>query len=95
MTDTKKVRIERENVTMRLEKRLLEVMKGLTEKKGMIMGELVEETFLHSFCAVSGREGQACASPHTVAGLEAIDKLKKTHRLDYDVHDCYAFVDTS
>lgn len=93
MSNTKKVQIRRENVTMRLEKRLVEVMKGLAETKGMSIGEMVEEVFLHSFCTVPEKEGQICASPHTAAQLEVVNRLNKSHGVDYDAHDCYAFTE--
>ena len=93
MTEEAKVCIERESVTLRLEKRLLKVLQGLSEAKGMTLGQMAEETFLHTFCAVPGEEGQACASPHTSSQLETIEKLKKACQLDYDAHDCYAFAE--
>ena len=84
---------ERVQIGARMEKRMVQVLKGLAEFKEMTLGELLEETVLHSFEAVPGHEGQQCASPHSVASLRAIADLKKVYGMDYDAHASYDFKD--
>jgi hypothetical protein len=78
--------VERVQVGARMEKRLVQVLKGLAEFKNMSMGQLLEEIALHSFEAAPGKEGQFCASPHSKRSLQAIADLKKVYGLDYDTH---------
>ncbi|MBC8139766.1 MAG: hypothetical protein H8F28_28115 [Fibrella sp.] len=85
--------VERVQIGARMEKRMVQVLKGLAEFKEMTLGELLEETVLHSFEAVPGHEGQQCASPHSVKSLRAIADLKKVYGMDYDTHASYDFKD--
>ena len=85
------VKVERVDVQARIEKKLASIMADLAEHKGMTVGEMLEETLLHSFEAMAGLKGQGVASPHTERTLEFIAKLKEKHGLDYDTHDSYRF----
>lgn len=85
--------VERVQIGARMEKRMVQVLKGLAEFKEMTLGELLEETVLHSFEAVPGHEGQQCASPHSAESLRAIADLKKVYGMDYDTHASYGFKD--
>lgn len=85
--------IERVQIGARMEKRMVQVLKGLAEFKGMTLGELLEETVLHSFEPVPGHEGQQCASPHSAKSLQAITDLKKVYGMNYDTHASYDFSD--
>ena len=85
------VHVERVDVHSRIEKKLAAIMVDLAEHKGMTLGEMLEETILHSFEPTPGLEGQGVASPHTRQTLEFIAELKKKHGLDYDTHDSYRF----
>ena len=85
--------IERVQIGARMEKRMIQVLKGLAEFKEMTLGELLEEIVLHSFEPVPGHEGQQCASPHSVRSLQAIADLKKVYGMDYGKHGSYNFVD--
>jgi hypothetical protein len=87
--------IERVQIGARMEKRMVQVLKGLAEFKDMTLGELLEEIVLHSFEPVPGQEGQQCASPHSVKSLQAITDLKKVYGMDYGKHDSYEFVDSN
>lgn len=80
------VRVERVQIGARIEKRMAKVLKGLAEFKGITLGELIEETVLHSFEPIPGQEGQQCASPHGKKSLQAIVDLKKVYGMDYGTH---------
>lgn len=59
---------------MRLEKRLLKVLKGLAEFHDMSVGDLLEGIVLHAFegkCALSG------------ISMEKVRDLKKIYDIDY------------
>lgn len=83
--------IQRVKVEARLEKRLAAVLGDLARRTNRTVGEVLEETLLHSFEPVPGQKGQAVASPHAKRTFELIDSLKKKHRLDYDTHANYRF----
>ena len=59
----------------------------------MTLGQLLEEIALHSFAPVPGREGEACASPHTRESFQAIADLKRAYGLTYDTHAPYSFTE--
>lgn len=82
--------IEREEVSVRLEKRLLAVLRDLAEHKGFDLTQLLEETLLHTFEPMGS---QSVASPHTAAQLTRIAELKAKHGIDYDTHASYRFVE--
>ena len=65
---------------MRLEKRLLKVLKGLAEFYDMTLGDLLEGIVLHAF------EGKA---PFGKEDLERIKDLKKIYRLDLTAKDSH------
>ena len=68
MTDT----IERVQTGVRLEKRLLKVLKAVAELKDMSLGDLIEGMALHAF------EGKCAFEPATV---QQIAELKKVYGL--------------
>jgi hypothetical protein len=85
MRDTTR-KIERVQLGVRMESRLVKVLKGLAEFNDETLGELLEKIVLHSFEPVPGDEGESCASPHSKAALKAIEDLKRVYGLDYEVH---------
>lgn len=87
MSTEPKLKIERVEVPVRLEKRLAALLKDLAEHKGMNIDSTLEETLLHTFEAY----GDGVASPHTKHTLRYIQELKKKHGIDYDVHASYRF----
>jgi hypothetical protein len=89
MTDP--VNVERVQLGVRLEKRLVKVLKGLAEFNGVTLGQLLERIVLHSFEAVPGQEGEAAASPHGRRALEVIGDLKRIYGMDYDAHAARGF----
>ena len=67
--------VERVQTGVRMEKRLIKVLKALAEYLDMSLGDLLEGICLHAF------EGKAPFSPAT---LEAIERLKVVYGLDLD-----------
>ncbi|MGD9863897.1 MAG: hypothetical protein AB7S99_11865 [Pseudodonghicola sp.] len=73
-------RIERVQTGLRLEKRLLKVLKGLAEHLEMSTADLIEGMALHAF------EGKA---PFSTATLEKIEMLKQVYDLDLSAMDSH------
>ncbi len=72
--------IERVQTGVRMEKRLLKVLKGLAELKDMSLGDLLEGIVLHAF------EGKAPFSPQT---LKEIAKLREIYGLTLTAADSH------
>ena len=72
--------IERVQTGVRIEKRLLKVLKGLAELKDISLGDLLEGIVLHAF------EGKAPFSKET---LEQIAELKKIYKLTLRANDSH------
>jgi catechol 2,3-dioxygenase-like lactoylglutathione lyase family enzyme len=83
------VKIERVDVTLRLEKRLAALLHDLAEYKRMSLTSCLEEILLHT----NEPLGDGVASPHTQGQLRHIQELKKKHGIDYDSHASYRFVE--
>lgn len=66
------VEVERVQTGVRLEKRLLKVLKAIAEQKDMTLGDLLEGIVLHAF------EGKA---PFSAATLKEIEQFKKLYGL--------------
>ena len=73
-------KIERVQTGIRIEKRLLKVMKALAEHLEMPVAELIEGMALHAF------EGKA---PFSDATLKKIDQLKDVYDLDLTAADSH------
>jgi hypothetical protein len=84
-------KVERVQLGVRMETRLVKVLKGLAEFNDETLGELLERIVLHSFEPVPGDEGESSASPHSKAELRAIEDLKKVYGLDYETHSARDF----
>ncbi len=67
--------VERIQTGVRMEKRVLKVLKGLAEYHDMTLGDLLEGIVLHAF------EGKA---PFGKASLACIAQLKAVYGLDLD-----------
>jgi hypothetical protein len=63
------VNVERVQTGVRLEKRLLKVLKGLAELKDLSLGDLLEGIVLHAF------EGKAPFSAQTLKQIEQLRSL--------------------
>jgi hypothetical protein len=85
------VDVERVQLGVRIEKRMVKVLKGLAEFEGITLGQLLEKIVLHSFEPVAGEEGEMAASPHGKRALAAIADLKRIYGMDYDMHAARRF----
>jgi hypothetical protein len=85
------VPVERVQLGVRMEKRLVKVLKGLAELEGLTLGQLLEKIVLHSFEPAPGHEGELAASPHGRRALAAIDDLKRVYGMDFDAHTSRRF----
>ena len=77
--------IQRVQTGIRLEKRLLKVLKGLAEHLDLSVGDLVEGIALHSF------ENKP---PFSAETLNKIAQLKSVYDLDLDVRDSHRLKET-
>jgi hypothetical protein len=75
MTDDPKLEIERVQTGVRVEKRILKVLKAFAEYHDMTLGDVLEGIVLHAF------DGKTPFSP---GSLERIRELKKFYGLDLD-----------
>ena len=82
----KSLPIERAQLGVRMEKRIVKVLKGLAEYSNMTLGQLLEKIVLHSFEPEPGQEGEWCASPYSRRTLGVLADLKRIYGLDDDVH---------
>jgi hypothetical protein len=74
------VEVERIQTGVRMEKRLLKVLKGLAELKDMSLGDLLEGIVLHAF------EGKGAFSPQT---LKEIEQLRAIYGLTLRASDSH------
>jgi hypothetical protein len=70
---TKRIRVERVQTGVRVEKRILKVLKALAEYYEISLGDLIEGIVLHAF------DGKCAFQPES---LERIAQLKKIYGLD-------------
>jgi hypothetical protein len=75
MNETQEFIVERVQTGVRMEKRLLKVLKAFAEFHDMTLGDLLEGIVLHAF------DGKTPFSP---ASLNRIQELKKFYGLDLD-----------
>ena len=78
-----KIRIERVQTGVRIEKRMLKVLKALAEYLDLSLGDLLEGIVLHAF------DGNP--SPFDEDLLQRIESLKKVYNMDYDSHAAHNF----
>ncbi|NNK77751.1 MAG: hypothetical protein HKP40_03470 [Litoreibacter sp.] len=78
--------IERVQTGLRIEKRLLKVLKALAEHLDMSVAEVIEGIALHAF------EGKA---PFSEATLSKIEKMKEIYDLDLTARDSHKLTEES
>ena len=80
----KKIKVERTQLGVRMEKRLVKVMKAVAEMHDLSLGDLLEGIVLHAFEGTSpfGEEAQA-----------KIEKLKEIYGVDYDSSAGHNFIE--
>lgn len=74
------VEVERVQTGVRMEKRLLKVLKAVAELKELTLGDLLEGIVLHAF------EGKA---PFGAETLREIEQLRAVYRLDLKASDSH------
>ena len=74
-SETPQIKVERVQTGVRLEKKMLKVLKALAEYLDMSLGDLIEGIILHAF------EGK-CAFDEDL--LKRITTLKEVYEMDYD-----------
>ena len=79
-TPTPLVEVERVQTGVRLEKRMLKVLKAVAELKDMSLGDLIEGVVLHAF------EGKA---PFSAETLKEIEQFKKIYGLTLKASDSH------
>ena len=84
MENSKKIKVERVQTGVRMEKRMLKVLKALAELLDLSLGDLLEGIVLHAF------EGR---SPFGEENIERINQLKKIYGMDYDATASHNMVD--
>jgi len=77
-------RVERVQTGVRIEKRILKVLKALADYHEISLGDLIEGIVLHAF------EGK---SPFTVASLQKIESLKVVFDLELTAADSHNLVE--
>lgn len=78
--------IVRVQTGIRIERRILKVLKGIAEYRDMTLGDFLEGILLHAF------EGKA---PFQRETLKKIAELKKVYDLDLDASDSHKLRETS
>lgn len=75
-----RLEVERIQTGVRMERRVLKVLKALAEYKNMTLGDLLEGMVLHAF------EGK---TPFTAQTLRKISELKNIYELDLDARSSH------
>ena len=78
-------KIERVQTGVRIEKRLLKVLKGLAAYHDMSLGDLIEGIVLHAF------DGK---TPFSEKNLKKIQELKSIYELDLTCEDSHNLVES-
>ena len=73
-------KIERVQTGVRIEKRILKVLKAIATHREMTLGDLIEGIVLHSF------EGKLPFGPNTIT---VIEKMKEIYGLDLTAADSH------
>jgi predicted DNA-binding ribbon-helix-helix protein len=79
-----KLKVERVQTGVRMEKRLLKVLKGLAEYHDLTLGDLLEGIVLHAF------EGKL---PFSKDNLKLIAELRRIYKLDLDASASHCMVE--
>ena len=80
MDKNNKCKIERTQTGVRIEKRILKVLKGFAGYNDISLGDLIEGIVLHAF------EGK---TPFSEKSLKKIDEFKKVYNLDLTAEDSH------
>lgn len=80
------VKVERIQTGMRIEKRMVKVLKALAEYLEISLGDLIEGIVLHAF------EGKAPFSEEMIA---RIDEIKKIYHLDLNASHSHKLIESN
>ncbi len=80
----KPIEVERVQTGVRLEKRMLKVLKAIAEQKDLTLGDLLEGIVLHAF------EGKA---PFQEQTIKEIEMFKKLYGMTLTAADSHNFVE--
>ena len=83
MDEPQKIKVERVQTGVRIEKRLLKVLKAMAEYHDMTLGNLLEGILLNAL------EGNTL----NAESLEVIAAIKKIYGLDYDPKSSHLFTE--
>jgi hypothetical protein len=81
--DPSEIAVERVQLGIRMEKRMVKVLKALAEATDMTLTELFEDVMLHAL------EGYSTFSDPKL--LEDITDFKRLYGMNYGIHDSYRF----
>lgn len=85
MADEKRFLVQRVQTGVRMEKRILKVLKAIAEYHDMTLGDLLEGIVLHAF------DGKC---PFGEANLQRIKDLKKFYALDLDSRASHRMIES-
>lgn len=80
----KKIKVERVQLGVRMEKRLVKVLKAMAEFHDMSLGDLMEGIMLHAM------EGN---SPFSENAIARINQFKEIYGVDYDSSAAHHFIE--
>jgi hypothetical protein len=80
-----KITVERAQIGVRMEKRMVKVLKGLAEYHDISLGDLLEGIVLHAF------ENKLPFGEET---LQCVRQLKEVYGMDYGVRASHRFVES-
>jgi hypothetical protein len=83
-SEVPKITIERVQTGVRVEKRMLKVLKALAEYLDVSLGDLLEGIVLHAF------EGTCAFNAET---LQRIETLKEIYNMDYDARASHQLIE--
>jgi predicted DNA-binding ribbon-helix-helix protein len=84
-SEVSKITVERVQTGVRIEKRMLKVLKALAAYWDMSLGDLLEGIVLHAF------EGKCAFSNEDT--LQRIETLKQIYDMDYDARASHRFIE--
>ena len=82
--NAKKIKVERVQTGVRMEKRMLKVLKAMAEYHDISLGDLLEGIVLHAF---DGR------SPFDAVAIKKIEALKQIYEMEYDATASHQFIE--
>lgn len=84
-TEDRSLPVERVQIGVRMEKRMVKVLKGLAEYHDMSLGDLLEGIVLHAF---------ENTPPFSEESLQRIAQLKDVYGMDYGVSASHKFTES-